>query len=448
MSSIFISKSWLSNNITGITYSGLFKSNSSQAREAINNLVNAGLLLSGNFIVNCKKESYVKISPVSIRSNSTLLAVLNSFNIDINLYEKVFNEFSMPLKVHLSRSGIDFLLEDIDYVSFYHLFINQVDFKKRLQQKIDRRLIEEVSINNNKQYAIVSNSNTFSSQLSSCTNLHHVSSEKNNENSNCALINGVTRSNQFHDNTDCLAIVENMIAINSSRSEEHPVIIDDELNLDQHPSTVTECVGENDRSLTVSKIPMVNLTNLSSTQLDQTTFNNLVVPLIQNYPNYFKRMLEMCEENQQPSKRLRIEESNTIGVDENLDPSFLSIGNVLVNSPILHPQETTDAEFTNKHNEQILNDTQFDNAIDQQWEPYNGCNWSNERLEQYLAAKDRSRIYHHLLLIGNPVMCKTDLTRKLSNAYTFPGLRDKAIENLITDKLLIVGAWFSLCSSK
>ncbi|CAF3926735.1 unnamed protein product, partial [Rotaria sp. Silwood1] len=51
---------------------------------------------------------------------------------------------------------------------------------------------------------------------------------------------------------------------------------------------------------------------------------------------------------------------------------------VLVNSPILHPQETTDAEFTNKHNEQILNDTQFDNAIDQQWEPYNGCNWSNE----------------------------------------------------------------------
>ncbi|CAF4049316.1 unnamed protein product [Rotaria sp. Silwood1] len=419
MSSIFISKSWLSNNITGITYSGLFKSNSSQAREAINNLVNAGLLLSGNFIVNCKKESYVKISPVSIRSNSTLLAVLNSFNIDINLYEKVFNEFSMPLKVHLSRSGIDFLLEDIDYVSFYHLFINQVDFKKRLQQKIDRRLIEEVSINNNKQYAIVSNSNTFSSQLSSCTNLHHVSSEKNNENSNCALINGVTRSNQFHDNTDCL----------------------DGLS-------TSECVGENDRSLTVSKIPMVNLTNLSSTQLDQTTFNNLVVPLIQNYPNYFKRMLEMCEENQQPSKRLRIEESNTIGVDENLDPSFLSIGNVLVNSPILHPQETTDAEFTNKHNEQILNDTQFDNAIDQQWEPYNGCNWSNERLEQYLAAKDRSRIYHHLLLIGNPVMCKTDLTRKLSNAYTFPGLRDKAIENLITDKLLIVGAWFSLCSSK
>lgn len=64
-------------------------------------------------------------------------------------------------------------------------------------------------------------------------------------------------------------------------------------------------------------------------------------------------------------------------------------------------------------------------------------------IEKYLLAKDRSRIYQHILLNGNPVMSKTDITRKLSNTYTLHGLRDKAIQNLVTDKLLIVGDWFA-----
>ena len=67
-------------------------------------------------------------------------------------------------------------------------------------------------------------------------------------------------------------------------------------------------------------------------------------------------------------------------------------------------------------------------------------------VEKYLLAKDRSRIYHHLLLIGNPVMSKTDLTR-VSNIFRFHGLRDKAIERLVADKLLIVGEWFASRSS-
>ena len=42
-------------------------------------------------------------------------------------------------------------------------------------------------------------------------------------------------------------------------------------------------------------------------------------------------------------------------------------------------------------------------------------------------------------------MTQTDITRKLSNKYSLRGLREKAIEYLVNDKLLIVGPWF--CST-
>jgi hypothetical protein len=168
MSTPFISKSWLTNNVAGITYSGLFKNNSTLSQEAVDKLVNVGLLKSGFFIVNCKKEAYVKVSPSSVRSNSTLLLTLNSFGINIDDYEKLFNEFSLPLKICLNKNGIDFILKDKDYVQFYHLFINQTDFQKRLQQKITDGSIQEVTINNNKRYVIAKSIITSTSQLNSC----------------------------------------------------------------------------------------------------------------------------------------------------------------------------------------------------------------------------------------------------------------------------------------
>ena len=124
--------------------------------------------------MNCKRESYAKTSPNAIRSNSNFLAALNSFGIDIDFYEQLFNEFSMPLKIHLNPSGIDFILDDINYVSFYHLFTSQADFKMKLQEKIDSGLIQEVFVNNNKRYDIVTNINNLSSQFSSCQSFHSI----------------------------------------------------------------------------------------------------------------------------------------------------------------------------------------------------------------------------------------------------------------------------------
>ena len=168
MSTPFISKSWFTNIVTGITYSGLIKNNNAQCEQAIEKLLAADLLTTGYFIVNCKKKAYAKVPPNSIRSNSTLLLILNSIGITIEEYEKSFNEFSLPLKICLNQTGIDFVLDDKHYAPFYHLFVNQTDFEQKLQKKIANGSIQEVNINNNKRYAIIESINARSSQLNQC----------------------------------------------------------------------------------------------------------------------------------------------------------------------------------------------------------------------------------------------------------------------------------------
>lgn len=164
MSTPFISKSWFSNAVTGITYSGVFKNNHQEGKEALDKLINMGLLQAGYFIVNCKKKSYAKTSPNTIRSSSTLSIALNSLGIDIDVYEKSFLQFSLPLKISLNQTGIDLILQDLNYVPLYHLFINQPDFQVKLKQKIDNRIIREVNIKNNKRYILVPNTNSNISQ--------------------------------------------------------------------------------------------------------------------------------------------------------------------------------------------------------------------------------------------------------------------------------------------
>lgn len=165
MSTPFISQSWFTNVVTGIKYSGSFKNNGEQGKQAIDKLVNVGLLTPGFFIVNGKKESYAKTPPSAIRSNANLLFALNSIGIQLEDYEKLFNEFSLPIKVSLNQNGIDFLFQNLYYAPYYHLFINQADFKTKLQQKILDGLFKEVNINNNKRYVIVENINTSSLQI-------------------------------------------------------------------------------------------------------------------------------------------------------------------------------------------------------------------------------------------------------------------------------------------
>lgn len=151
MNSPFISTSWLTNPVTGISYSGCFKNYPNQGKQAIDNLVKSGLLKVGFFLINGKKESYVKVSPLSIRGDPNLLAQLNSYGISIDQYEDGYRTSSLPFKVLLNQNGIETLLTDVNFIPFYHLFIHQSDFHKKVQERINEgMLIEQFDINNKK----------------------------------------------------------------------------------------------------------------------------------------------------------------------------------------------------------------------------------------------------------------------------------------------------------
>ncbi|CAF1377737.1 unnamed protein product [Adineta ricciae] len=166
MSTPFISKSWFTNHVVGVPYSGLFKNNTALVNEVVEKLLTLRLLVSGYFIVNCKKESYAKVSPCAIRADSTLLLAIKSMNIDIEEYEKNFHEFVLPSKICLNQNAIDFIMKDIDYVPFFHLFINQTDFLKQLQSKIADGVVQEVNIDNKKRFTVAAKiDSTASSQF-------------------------------------------------------------------------------------------------------------------------------------------------------------------------------------------------------------------------------------------------------------------------------------------
>lgn len=156
MTSPFISRSWLSNQVTGITYSGCFKNHPAEAKQSIDNLLNSGLMKMGAFLVNGKKESFAKISPSAIRSDPHLLSRLNSYGITIGQYEESFRAFSLPFKILLNQNGIDLILNDVHFVDYYHLFIHQSEFSKQVQQRIEQGLIREVNINSKKFFVTTS----------------------------------------------------------------------------------------------------------------------------------------------------------------------------------------------------------------------------------------------------------------------------------------------------
>lgn len=157
MTSPFISRSWLNNHITGISYSGCFKNQSNAGKQAIDNLLNCGLLTSGQFLVNSKKDTLAKTSPLMIRSNASLLDNINMLGINIDQYEEAYGSFALPFKINLNRNGIDFILNDTSFIPFYHLFMNQLDFHEHLQQQIAQGLIEEVHVDNKKKFILSKN---------------------------------------------------------------------------------------------------------------------------------------------------------------------------------------------------------------------------------------------------------------------------------------------------
>ncbi|CAF4981796.1 unnamed protein product, partial [Rotaria sp. Silwood1] len=120
---------------------------------------------------------------------------------------------------------------------------------------------------------------------------------------------------------------------------------------------------------------------------------------------------------------------------------------ILNDHDLVQTKSTSKSTVTiNEHSSGIqpLNMKNIQEVIDR-WEPKTGHNWTAERIEEYLAATDRSQIYRVILLKSHPVVTVGDMNHKLSNQYH--GMALKALDRLCTDGLLIKGPFFSSITS-
>lgn len=118
----FFLKYWLETSISNIPFSGLYKGNLEVGRKARQQLVDDGLLVEGKFLHNSRPFSYAKLPPHTIRLNSKLLERLNFYNININEYEQAYEHFHIPVQHKLAPSGIQLLIQNLDFVPFYHRY--------------------------------------------------------------------------------------------------------------------------------------------------------------------------------------------------------------------------------------------------------------------------------------------------------------------------------------
>ena len=127
-------------------------------------------------------------------------------------------------------------------------------------------------------------------------------------------------------------------------------------------------------------MPMANTTNISSSQLNKSTLDTLIIPLIQSNAEVFKRILQEYDNNDHLSKKIHIEESSKGETGENCVTSLITVDNSLVDLPRLDQLDIIDIEALNKQQsiDKVTNYVQFNDASDDEWEPYNGCKWNNE----------------------------------------------------------------------
>lgn len=147
MTSPIIVKARFSNEITGLPFTSLF-SNYRKSTEknlklnnAIDQLVTHSILIKGiqreRHILTARKETYLKASPATIRSNERMLTYLHSINIDINIYERIYLSSPLPIDMELTPFAVNYLLSNNDFLEYCHLFNNV-----HIQQQMDERLLK------------------------------------------------------------------------------------------------------------------------------------------------------------------------------------------------------------------------------------------------------------------------------------------------------------------
>jgi hypothetical protein len=167
MASPIILKAWFNNVVTGLPFTTLFanyrksKDKSTRLANAIANLVQIGILQAGighnRHIVTARKETYMKVPPIIIRSNTDMLDYLQSIGIDLNSYEHFYLSSPLPANMELTDSTVNMILSDDNYIEICHLF-NDARIQKQMEERLSQRLIQYRMVQGRKQYYIPTSS--------------------------------------------------------------------------------------------------------------------------------------------------------------------------------------------------------------------------------------------------------------------------------------------------
>jgi hypothetical protein len=155
MDSPFILSSWLSTNVTGLTWSGKWNKNVGDGQAVLRSLVESGLLVEGKFIKYSKNPSFAKLPPTVIREDPAKVAGLQSFGITLREYQAAYEEMSMPARTKLSSEGVKYICQSKYFVPYYHLYI-QDECVKEIDKLVRNGKINRITGNDNRTYYVVS----------------------------------------------------------------------------------------------------------------------------------------------------------------------------------------------------------------------------------------------------------------------------------------------------
>ncbi|CAF0967351.1 unnamed protein product, partial [Didymodactylos carnosus] len=143
----------------------LFHNSDDSVKAALTNLINDGILISGDFPVHSKNshhESMMKVPvPHDQRKRDEFETKLKQYNVKLSDYKNVYKTSAKPAKCRLSRETVYFYSQFADFVPEYSKY--KTDMKETIEQLIKHGHITEIIVNNDIQYAVSSTSMHFRS---------------------------------------------------------------------------------------------------------------------------------------------------------------------------------------------------------------------------------------------------------------------------------------------
>ncbi|CAF1449530.1 unnamed protein product [Adineta ricciae] len=500
MTSPILVRAWFNNEITGLPFTKTFnnyrksKGKLPKLNQAISELVQNGILKKGiqntRHIVGARKETYLKTSPATIRSNIDMLNYLASIDIDIDTYEHVYLSSPLPMIMELTTFATNAILFNDDYIEYCHLF-NDARIEKEMEERLSKHMVESRMLFGRKQYYI-----PLLSQIAEQDNLNIGNNQQDDDAGHTP-----TNNDDNNNDSDDINTRNNNDPLSTFVFEPHRPVNNSTPNtissFSESSSASSEMLNKN-----TTTAPQYNNYIHRTTESDDHLPNEFLSS-VDDMMNKLINVLDYnpTDTNQSGSTPNQMEnifdnptspyrnESNGNTHRQNQNRSVLVTmelsNNNNINGGILLPMESTSTDMStsleNMNSQQtlellsgllrnkkhllkrILDEDKDDinlkrarnNENEEIASPFVNMNLS-ESLSSTSAQtqsnkapganqiidEDLNEAYQKIILNDTVVMSRSDICNKLKHIKNISKLRDNIISNLVADGLLIKGDWF------